>query len=114
MVLYESATSFHSRLTPMRGRDYGSVFVHYKPVGWTWEPEDIIAAVTPDWQEENPVPAGKQAMLDSVGRAGFETYRRKYYKERGLGLLDFAGGDLLALPVQNAAMMVETVPHSEL
>ena len=35
----------------MRGRDYGSVFVHYKPVGWSWQPEDIIAAVTPDWHE---------------------------------------------------------------
>ena len=97
----------------MRGRDYGSVFVHYKPVGWSWQPEDIIAAVTPDWHEPS-VSRERQAELDAVGRADFEVYRRKYFKERGLGLLDFVGGDLLALPVQNAAMMAETVPHSEL
>jgi len=111
IVLYESATQFHSRVTPMRGRDYGSVFVHYKPVGWNWTETDIIAAVTPDSMRENF--AGEN-MEEDPGLPPIETYRRDYYKKRGLGLLEFVGPDLLALPVQNAAMMTESIPHSEL
>jgi|TARA_B110000208_G_C11320602_1_gene266088 hypothetical protein len=38
-------------------------------------------------------------------RAPLERYRRAYYRKRGLPLLEFAGDDRLALPVQNAAMM---------
>eukprot|EP00747_Dinoflagellata_sp_TGD_P082175 gnl/TRDRNA2_/TRDRNA2_161593_c0_seq1.p1 gnl/TRDRNA2_/TRDRNA2_161593_c0~~gnl/TRDRNA2_/TRDRNA2_161593_c0_seq1.p1 ORF type:complete len:349 (-),score=41.17 gnl/TRDRNA2_/TRDRNA2_161593_c0_seq1:244-1290(-) len=106
MVLYESATCIHSRVTPMRGRDYGSVFVHYKPVGWSWTPIDIAAAVTPDWRSKVEDPA-RAEYLASVGLPPLEIYRRKYYRNRGLPLLDFAGEDWLALPVQNADFMVQ-------
>ena len=109
VALYESATQLHSRLTPMRGRDYGSVFVHYAPVGWNWTRDDIVGATTPDNFEIGP----KEGLTD-IGLPPFEVYRRKYYKDRGLPLLDFAGGDLLALPVQNAAMMTATIPHEDL
>lgn len=38
MVMYESAKQYHARLTPMRGRHYGSVFIHYFPAvdNWNW------------------------------------------------------------------------------
>ena len=38
MVMYESAKQYHARLTPMRGRHYGSVFIHYFPAAdnWNW------------------------------------------------------------------------------
>ena len=37
MVMYESAKQYHARLTPMRGRHYGSVFIHYYPAeAWNW------------------------------------------------------------------------------
>ena len=31
MCLYESAKMYHARMAPMRGRHYGSVFVHFYP-----------------------------------------------------------------------------------
>ena len=36
-----------------------------------------------------------------------QEYRQRWYAERGLPVLEFAGGDLLSLPVQHAAMMVQ-------
>eukprot|EP01048_Picozoa_sp_COSAG05_P011616 COSAG05_NODE_1106_length_5866_cov_2.199584_4_plen_86_part_00 len=42
---YESASQFHSRLTPMMGRHYASVFVHFAPVGWSWTETDVYLPV---------------------------------------------------------------------
>lgn len=113
IVFYESATQYHSRLTPLRGRDYGSVFVHFKPVGWSWTRMDMVAAVPPDSGEAKPEDPDRHAIF-GLGLPPLKRYIRQYYKDRGLPLLDFYGHDRLALPVQNAAMMVEVVPHAEL
>ncbi len=44
MLLYESAKLPHSRPTPLRGRYYASLFLHYRPVDW----EATLAAVCRD------------------------------------------------------------------
>lgn len=107
VALYESATQFHSRVTPMRGRDYGSVFVHYKPVGWTWSQDDIVTAMPLDRREY--VARNRKHARDLAATRKrlnpLERYRRKYYRDRNLPLLEFSGDDRLALPVQNANMM---------
>lgn len=36
MVLYEGAASDHGRPTPLRGRSFVNLFVHYRPVDWPW------------------------------------------------------------------------------
>jgi len=36
MVLYEGATSVHGRPTPLHGRSFVNLFVHYRPVDWPW------------------------------------------------------------------------------
>jgi hypothetical protein len=42
MVMYESAKQYHARLTPMRGKHYGSVFIHFYPKhGWNWTMWDV-------------------------------------------------------------------------
>ena len=47
MVLYESAKQYHARLTPMRGRHYGSLFIHYFPAeGWNWTSTSITHPLT--------------------------------------------------------------------
>ena len=91
----------------MRGRDYGSVFVHYKPVGWTWSQDDIVTAMPLDRREyvtRNRAHARNLAATKER-RNPLERYRRKYYRDRKLPLLEFSGDDRLALPVQNANMM---------
>ena len=37
-MLYESSKQYHARVTPMRGRHYGSLFIHYFPAenNWNW------------------------------------------------------------------------------
>lgn len=58
MVMYESAKQYHARLTPMRGRHYGSVFIHYFPKhDWNWTMWDVHVAVPPDFLE--PTVPGK-------------------------------------------------------
>lgn len=39
MVLYEGATTPHGRPSPLRGRSFVNLFLHYRPTGWTWTPE---------------------------------------------------------------------------
>eukprot|EP01126_Amoeba_proteus_P039044 TRINITY_DN4099_c0_g1_i1.p1 TRINITY_DN4099_c0_g1~~TRINITY_DN4099_c0_g1_i1.p1 ORF type:complete len:266 (+),score=27.82 TRINITY_DN4099_c0_g1_i1:74-871(+) len=34
VILYESATLVHGRVTPYRGEVYANMFVHFRPVGW--------------------------------------------------------------------------------
>lgn len=109
MVLYESASQFHSRVTPMMGHHYGSVFTHFRPHGWDWKPEDVIAAVPPDWNQLQP---DDPSRLDNVGISQLEDYTTQWYAARGLPVLEFAGNDLLSLPVQNAAMMIPKVDHN--
>ena len=54
MLFYESAKCLHGRMKTFRGKYYGSIFVHYKPVDksiWNYDVEQVIAAVPPHWNE---------------------------------------------------------------
>lgn len=55
MLFYESAKCLHGRMRTLKGKYYGSLFVHYMPVEndvhWGYDIEDIIAAVPPHWNE---------------------------------------------------------------
>lgn len=53
-LFYESSRCLHGRMKPLRGKYYGSLFVHYQPVDkriWDYTVEDVIAAVPPHWSE---------------------------------------------------------------
>jgi prolyl 4-hydroxylase len=39
MLLYEGAATPHGRVTPLVGRDFVNLFVHYRPVAWSWSLE---------------------------------------------------------------------------
>jgi hypothetical protein len=54
MLFYESAKCLHGRMRVLKGKFYGSLFVHYQPVDknvWGYTVEDVIAAVPPHWGE---------------------------------------------------------------
>ncbi|KAJ8601841.1 hypothetical protein CTAYLR_002638 [Chrysophaeum taylorii] len=46
-LLYESAKCIHGRPRPLLGRWYTSLFVHYRPAGWTTKTSDAKAIVEP-------------------------------------------------------------------
>lgn len=37
MLFYEGATTVHGRPSPLVGRSFANLFVHYRPVDWTWD-----------------------------------------------------------------------------
>jgi hypothetical protein len=41
MLLYEGATCSHGRPTPLDGRSYANLFVHYRPVDWAWDAREV-------------------------------------------------------------------------
>lgn len=51
MCFYESAKAFHRRSIPMRGRHYGSLFLHYRPKNWSLSRDQIRLAVPPFWNQ---------------------------------------------------------------
>lgn len=54
MLFYESAKCLHGRMKLLRGKYYGSIFVHYQPVEkdvWSYTIDDVINAVPPHWNE---------------------------------------------------------------
>jgi hypothetical protein len=54
MMFYESAKCLHGRMKMLKGKYYGSVFIHYQPVDkavWNVTIEDVINAVPPFWRE---------------------------------------------------------------
>ena len=54
MLFYESAKCLHGRMRTLKGKYYGSLFIHYQPVDknvWNYTVEDIIAAIPPHWSE---------------------------------------------------------------
>ena len=54
MVFYESAKLYHARMTPMLGRHYGSLFIHYAPrreAGWNWTMWDTHVLVPPNLRD---------------------------------------------------------------
>ena len=54
MMFYESAKCFHRRSVPMKGEYYASLFLHYRPVNWTFSRNEIKLAVPPYWNEGLP------------------------------------------------------------
>ena len=44
MLLYEGATCSHGRPTPLRGRSFANLFVHYRPTDWAWD-RDRVARI---------------------------------------------------------------------
>jgi len=54
LLFYESAKCLHGRMTELRGRYYGSLFLHYQPVDrklWDYDTNDVINAVPPHWHD---------------------------------------------------------------
>lgn len=54
MLFYESAKCLHGRMHQLRGKYYGSIFIHYEPVDksvWGFTIEDVINAVPPHWKD---------------------------------------------------------------
>eukprot|EP00595_Chromulina_sp_UTEXLB2642_P001267 CAMPEP_0196764834 /NCGR_PEP_ID=MMETSP1095-20130614/6959_1 /TAXON_ID=96789 ORGANISM="Chromulina nebulosa, Strain UTEXLB2642" /NCGR_SAMPLE_ID=MMETSP1095 /ASSEMBLY_ACC=CAM_ASM_000446 /LENGTH=286 /DNA_ID=CAMNT_0042121413 /DNA_START=259 /DNA_END=1119 /DNA_ORIENTATION=- len=78
MLFYESARCLHGRMTELKGKYYGSIFVHYQPVDpriWSYTVEDVIASVPPHWSENMPDDhgsrwAGQSITTDSRVAAG--------------------------------------------
>ena len=142
MVLYESAKQYHARLTPMRGRHYGSLFIHYYPSqGWNWTMWDVHVAVPPDFLDTNEqlleklgkeigeeVGSTKKRVIQRPGdsEGGFSgmdgrtllmEYYHKYWDERGEGFVPAAWG--IDEPVQsfsheNGRMLYPAPAHEEL
>jgi hypothetical protein len=52
LLFYESAKCLHGRPKPLRGSWYSSVFVHYRPVGWSDADHKEAArnALPPNWE----------------------------------------------------------------
>lgn len=77
MLHYESAKCLHGRMRKLKGKYYGSLFIHYKPVDrtiWPYSIEDVIASVPPHWRkgttvERGPRFAGAAITVDSRATA---------------------------------------------
>jgi hypothetical protein len=48
MVHYEGASTMHGRVTPLNGRSFTNVFVHYRPVDWDWTEAMIFERAAAD------------------------------------------------------------------
>jgi len=48
MLLYEGATTPHGRVTPLEGREFVNLFLHYRPADWDWSAESITALALAD------------------------------------------------------------------
>lgn len=79
LCAYESAKQYHARLTPMRGRAYASVFLHWYPAeGWDWTMWDTHVTVPPDFESTR----GRQAVEDA-GPPPFVRAYEAYWASRG-------------------------------
>lgn len=62
MLFYESAKCLHGRMTELKGRYYGSIFLHYQPVDksiWDWSVDRLINLVPPHWKDGIDYEEGK-------------------------------------------------------
>jgi hypothetical protein len=48
MLLYEGATTPHGRVTPLEGREFVNLFLHYRPTDWAWSAESLAALALAD------------------------------------------------------------------
>mmetsp|Transcript_29068 Transcript_29068/g.93007 ORF Transcript_29068/g.93007 Transcript_29068/m.93007 type:complete len:375 (-) Transcript_29068:239-1363(-) len=106
MLYYESSKQYHARFTPMNGKHYGSVFVHYYPSeGWNWKNTDLITAVPLDYYDtvdEVRDPARRAALEEAGPRGAMERFYDGFWESRGYSAADvppFPVG--LDSPVQN-------------
>lgn len=85
VLYYESSKQYHARVTPMRGRHYGSVFVHYYPSDrWTWSKTDIITAVPLDWHEPvSRLAPARRAALEAAGGRPIDAFYEEYWTSHG-------------------------------
>ena len=54
MLFYESAKCLHGRMTQLKGKYYGSIFLHYKPENttlWNYRNDEVIEKVPPHWRD---------------------------------------------------------------
>lgn len=58
-LFYESAKCIHGRPTPMKGRYYTSVFLHYRPTDWATRMDDARRLVEPVFEARDFAIAGK-------------------------------------------------------
>lgn len=58
MLFYESAKCMHGRPSPLKGRYYSSIFIHFLPADWPLTTQDAVYAVPPTWGAGK---SGKQA-----------------------------------------------------
>eukprot|EP01038_Epipyxis_sp_PR26KG_P012257 gene12257-16436_t len=78
MLFYEGAISLHGRRSALKGKYYGSLFLHYKPADksiWNYTTEDIIAHILPHWskgilEDHGSRWAGQAITTDSMIAAG--------------------------------------------
>ena len=66
----------------MRGRHYGSLFVHYLPKhGWNWTNFDVTVAVPPGFNTED---VGDRNYIYDLGDTPINDYYANYWKSRGM------------------------------
>lgn len=78
MLLYESARCLHGRMTQLKGKFYGSIFVHYMPRDksvWNYTSNDVVDSVPPHWrrgivEDHGSRWAGQAITVDSRAPAG--------------------------------------------
>ena len=111
--MYESAKQFHARMTPMRGRHYGSLFIHYYPAhDWNWTMWDVHVAVPPhflDTKAKDTEGHDRDHIFD-LGRTPLMQYYHEYWEGRGEGFVPPAMG--IDTPVQTMSHkpFLERVP----
>ncbi len=52
MMFYESSKCLHGRMSELKGKYYGSLYVHYAPVNekiWNYTIDDVTNAIPPHW-----------------------------------------------------------------
>jgi len=62
MLFYESAKCLHGRMQTFKGKYYGSIFLHYKPVDpkiWSYTVDQIIENIPPHWRYGTDSAEGK-------------------------------------------------------
>lgn len=67
LMFYESAKCYHQRKEPMQGRHYASIFMHYRPKGWSRSREEARYAIPPYWAEGLPRSDLSSSSISSTG-----------------------------------------------
>ena len=65
-LFYESAKCIHGRPTPMKGRYYTSVFLHYRPTDWATRMDDARTWRKGPWVVMVVVVGGREGVQNQV------------------------------------------------